>query len=259
MRCKGIAPCFALPHTAGNGGGALISRRNRYENKLFHAAPREERTGNNMSGINPLYDSYANAPVNSKYGKVKETKNEKSADSADKTAEKAAGKIEKRTDSFERSENSVKNNTYTKGVATEHAGKSALQIKNEGMKDMVSQLLGQATNASGNKEGLTLESIMKSYDIDYIESDGSEDFWGAEKTANRILDFAKSLAGNDPEKFQKVKDAFEKGFGECEGIWGDKLPDVCYDTLDNVRKGFDEWEKEFNTQSDAAATAAAAE
>lgn len=43
-----------------------------------------------MSGINSLYDSYTNAPVNSKYGKVKETKNDKSAEKADKAAEKAA-------------------------------------------------------------------------------------------------------------------------------------------------------------------------
>lgn len=213
-----------------------------------------------MSGINPLYDSYSNAPVNSKYssGKVKDAKNDKSAETADKTAEKASEKTAKRTDSFERTDSSVKNNTYTKGVATEHTGKTALAIKNEGMKDMVSQLLGQATNASGkNKQGLTLESIMKSYDLEYIESDGSEDFWGAEKTANRILDFAKSLAGSDPKAFEKVKNAFEKGFGECEKIWGDKLPDVCYDTLDKVRSGFDEWEKELNSGSDAAAQAAA--
>jgi len=210
-----------------------------------------------MSGINPLYDSYTNAPVNSKYGKVKETANDKSADTAEKAAETTAGKTEKRTDSFERSDTSVKNNTYTKGIKTEYAGKSALQIKNEGMKDMVSQLLGQAASNPGKKLDLDLKSIMESYGLDYIESDGSEDFWGAEKTANRILDFAKSLAGSDPEAFKKVKDAFEKGFGECEKIWGDKLPDVCYDTLDRVRKGFDEWEKEFNTQSDAAAAAAA--
>ena len=210
-----------------------------------------------MSGINPLFDSYTNAPVNSKYGKVKEAKNDKSADTAEKTADKAAEKTEKRTDSFERTDASVKNNTYTKGVKTEHSGKSALQIKNEGMKDMVSQLLGQATNAPGEKKTLDIKSIMKSFDLDYIESDGSEDFWGAEKTANRILDFAKSLAGSDPENFKKVKAAFEKGFGECEKIWGDKLPDVCYDTLDKVRSGFDEWEKELNSGSDAAAQAAA--
>jgi hypothetical protein len=212
-----------------------------------------------MSGINPLYDSYTNAPVNSRSSaKVKETKNDKDTAKADKTAEKAAEKSAKRTDSFERTDSSVKNNTYTKGIATEHAGKSALQMKNEGMKDMVAQLLGQATNVSGNKQGLTLESIMKSYDLDYIESDGSEDFWGAEKTANRILDFAKSLAGNDPKNIEKLKDAFEKGFGECKKIWGGDLPGVCGETADLVRKGFDDWANEVsaNTQSDAAAAAA---
>jgi hypothetical protein len=209
-----------------------------------------------MSGINSIYDSYSNAPVNSKSAsKVKEPKAENAAKSSEAAAsEKAA---EKRTDSFERTVK-ANANTYTKGIKTEYAGKTALNIKNEGMKDMVAQLLGQATNAAAGKDGkgLTLESIMKSFDLDYIESDGSEDFWGAEKTANRILDFAKSLAGNDEKAFQKVKAAFEKGFGECEKIWGGKLPGVCYDTVDNVRKGFDEWEKEFNTQADAAATAA---
>jgi hypothetical protein len=212
-----------------------------------------------MSMLNSINGGYSPANAGKAYGKQKTDKVEDSAKKTssaaeEKSAEKAS---EKRTDKFERSDSSVKNNTYTKGIATEHAGKSALNIKNEGMKNMVSQLLGQAANSSGKKEGLTLESIMKSYGLDYIESDGSEDFWGAEKTANRILDFAKSLAGNDPDNFKKVKDAFEKGFGECSGIWGGDLPDVCNQTAELVRKGFDDWEKEFNAQSDAAAQAAA--
>lgn len=209
--------------------------------------------------LNSINGGYTPANAGKAYGRSKTDKVEDSAKKTssaaeEKTAEKAS---EKRTDKFERTDSSVKNNTYTKGVATEHAGKSALSIKNEGMKNMVSQLLGQAANSSGKKDGLSLESIMKSYGLDYIESDGSEDFWGAEKTANRILDFAKSLAGNDPDKFAKVKSAFEKGFGECSGIWGGSLPDVCNQTADLVRKGFDDWENEMKSQSDAAAQAAA--
>lgn len=211
-----------------------------------------------MSSINTNYGNYSNSPVSStkSYSKVNDT--EKKASEAASEQVKAT---EKRTDTLEKGTASVKNNTYTKGIKTEYTGKSALQIKNEGMKDMVAKLInGQASNAVGKSDsGLTLESIMKSYGLDYIESDGSEDFWGAEKTANRILDFAKNLAGNDPDNFQKVKDAFEKGFGECEGIWGGKLPDVCYNTLDLVRNGFDDWEKELNAQADAVSTAAAAQ
>ena len=207
-----------------------------------------------MSGINPMLDSYTNAPVNSakSSSKVKKTEDK----TVDKTAEEAAAKTtEKKTDKFERTERSSAN-TYTKSVTTQYVGKSALQIKNEGMKDVVAAMLGQQASKTAGKKGIAefdLKSVMKSYGLDYIESDGSEDFWGAEKTANRILDFAKSLAGNDKEAFEKVKNAFEKGFGECEGIWGGKLPGVCYDTLSKVREGFDEWEKEFDTQSAAAA------
>jgi len=209
-----------------------------------------------MSGINSIYDSYSNAPVNSR--SITRTKDiDKDTKTAEAAAESTADKTDaKKTDSFERSAKSNAN-TYTKGVATEHAGKSALNIKNEGMKDMVAQLLGQARSGADKDKGLTLDSILKSFDIEPIESDGSEDFWGAEKTANRILDFAKNLAKNDPESFKKVKDAFEKGFSESEKIWGGKLPSVSYETLDKVRAGFDEWEKEFNTQADAATQAAA--
>lgn len=209
-----------------------------------------------MSGINPIYDSYTNAPVNSKSaGKVREAKTENADKKTDAPAAEKA--TEKRADTFERTEKAPAN-TYTRGIKTEYTGKTALGIKNEAMKDMVAKLIGGQANAAAGKgdKGLTLESIMKSYDLDYIESDGSEDFWGAEKTANRLLDFAKNLAGDDKEAFEKVKNAFEQGFGDCEKIWGGKLPGVCYDTLDKVRKGFDEWEKEFNTQADAAAAAA---
>ena len=214
-----------------------------------------------MSGINSIYDSYSNAPVNAKSAsKVKETaKTEESAKTSEAAASTAEKTAAKKTDTFERS-GKANANTYTKGVKTDHVGKSALNIKNEGMKDMVAQLLGQA-KSDGKKpdSGLSIDSILKSYGVDPIESDGSEDFWGAEKTANRILDFAKNLAKSDPDSFKKVKDAFEKGFSESEKIWGGKLPSVSYETLDKVRAGFDEWEKEFNTQADAVSTQTAAQ
>ncbi|MBQ9383937.1 MAG: hypothetical protein IJT87_06845 [Ruminiclostridium sp.] len=209
-----------------------------------------------MSAINTLYDSYSNAPVNSARSNSKvDDKSKSASDETAKTAEQASSK---RTDSFEHSGRSVKNNTYTKGIKTEYTGKSELAIKNEAMKDMVQRLINkQAGKATGkDDENLSLESIMKSYDLDYIESDGSEDFWGAEKTANRILDFAKSLAGNDPKAFETVKNAFQKGFGECKKIWGGELPGVCNDTYDRVMSGFDEWEKELNGMTDEIAAAA---
>ena len=117
---------------------------------------------------------------------------------------------------------------------TEFTAKSARQLKNESMKDMVSQLLtGQASSKSPSGSIQSqLNEILSSFDIEPIEAD-SEDFWGAEKTAQRLLDFAKNLAGDDTNAFDTLKDAFKKGFDDL------------------VQKGFDEWEKEINAASDA--------
>ena len=59
---------------------------------------------------------------------------------------------------------------------------------------------------------------------------------------------AKSLVGDNTEAFGEIKGAFEKAFGQCEKIWGGKLPSVCYDTLNIVREGFDAWEKELTAE-----------
>ena len=134
----------------------------------------------------------------------------------------------------------------------EFTAKSNRQLKNESMKSMVSQLLTGQASVKGNKINIQsqLNEILSSFDIEPIKAD-SEDFWGAEKTAQRILDFAKNLAGDDTDALSTLRKAFEKGFDEAGGIWGDKLPETCQDTYDLVQKGFDEWEKELNAAADA--------
>lgn len=156
-------------------------------------------------------------------------------------------------------ENAPKSETAEK-TNGRHQAQSVRQMKNEGMKDVISKLLGGL--ASGTPKATInsqLNSIFKSFGLETIEDDGTDDFWGAEATANRILDFAKALAGDDDKAFSTLKDAFEKGFGDSEKIWGGKLPSVCYDTLSKVREGFDEWEKEIEakkTESTTDSTAA---
>ncbi|MDE7230595.1 MAG: hypothetical protein K2N56_08960 [Oscillospiraceae bacterium] len=135
------------------------------------------------------------------------------------------------------------------------ASKSVRQMKNEGMKDIVAKLIGG--QASGTKATSSIDQLLRSYGLEPLKAD-SEDFWGAEKTANRILDFAKALAGDDEKAFEKMKNAVEKAFGECEGIWGGKLPSVCYETKDLIAKGFDEWEKEIAAKKAEKETPAAA-
>lgn len=138
---------------------------------------------------------------------------------------------------------------------TQFTAKSVRQTKNEAMKDIVSKLL--SGQASGSKNiNSQLNQVLRGYGLEPLQAD-SEDFWGAEKTANRILDFAKALAGDDEKAFEKMKNAVNKAFGECEGIWGGKLPSVCYETKDLIAKGFDEWEKQIAAKKAESGTAAA--
>ncbi|MCR5650737.1 MAG: hypothetical protein K6F86_06090 [Lachnospiraceae bacterium] len=76
------------------------------------------------------------------------------------------------------------------------------------------------------------------------QADIAEDgYWGVEKTSDRILDFAKALAGNDAGKAQELLDAFKEGYKQAEKTWGGKLPDISKRTYEAVEKKFNEWMK----------------
>jgi hypothetical protein len=71
-----------------------------------------------------------------------------------------------------------------------------------------------------------------------IADDG---YWGVEQTSDRILDFAKALSGDDPDKADAMLEAFKKGFEQATKAWGDKLPDISQRTYDAVVEKFNKW------------------
>ncbi len=74
------------------------------------------------------------------------------------------------------------------------------------------------------------------------QADIAEDgYWGVEKTSDRILDFAKALAGNDSSKAEELLEAFKKGYKQAEETWGGELPDISKRTYEAVEKKFNEW------------------
>ena len=82
------------------------------------------------------------------------------------------------------------------------------------------------------------------------EADIAEDgYWGVEQTSDRILDFAKALAGNDPDKAEEMLDAFKKGFEEATKTWGDELPEISQKTYDAVVEKFEAWKNEGATDT----------
>lgn len=88
--------------------------------------------------------------------------------------------------------------------------------------------------------------------IAQAKKDVAEDgYWGAEQTSDRILSFAKALAGDDPDKADELLNAFKKGYSQATKAWGSDLPSLCSDTYDLVEKKFNEWK---NSTKDTATT-----
>jgi hypothetical protein len=60
----------------------------------------------------------------------------------------------------------------------------------------------------------------------------SEDgFFGVTKTSERIANFVLNGAGDDVEKLKAGREGILRGFKEAEELWGGKLPDISYETI----------------------------
>ena len=87
------------------------------------------------------------------------------------------------------------------------------------------------------KGDFTVDAATKAQAQEDISENG---YWGVKQTSDRILDFAKALAGDNPDKLEQMRSAFEKGYKQTEKTWGGELPDISKQTFDAVMKGFDE-------------------
>ena len=100
--------------------------------------------------------------------------------------------------------------------------------------------------------GTNLAEVFRNLEVDeetrlQAQKDTAEDgYWGAEQTSERILSFAKALAGDDKEAAKDMLEAIQKGFDEAAKVWGEDLPELSQNTmkttLEKVNKWIDEME-----------------
>lgn len=76
-----------------------------------------------------------------------------------------------------------------------------------------------------------------------ISEDG---YLGMEQTSDRIVQFAISLAGNDPKKLEEIKAAIDKGFQMASKALGGSLPEISMKTYDAIMEKLDAWAASFN-------------
>ncbi len=135
---------------------------------------------------------------------------------------------------------------YAKEDVVARLKKDAEERTNQ-LKSLVQQMMGNQGTRIGQADDMwkflakgdfTVSADVKAQAQKDIAEDG---YWGVKQTSDRIIDFAKALVGDDPEKAEKMRAAFEKGFKAATKSWGSKLPDISQRTYDAVMDKFDEW------------------
>ena len=191
------------------------------------------------NNIATTYTSTVNAPVE-----------DKKKDSEVKVKAEAAAVYEKSEDSSAKT--SVANAKEADRTKIIQQLKADDALRQQQLLDIVHKMMGKQAKSYGianvdnsddsiwkflAKGDFTVDAATKAQAQEDISEDG---YWGVSQTSSRILDFAKALAGDNPEKLEQMRSAFEQGYKQAEKTWGGELPEISKQTFDAVMKGFDE-------------------
>lgn len=148
---------------------------------------------------------------------------------------------------YEKSSEGDGKKVYVRDEATVQRMKADLERRTQSLKELVERMLlkqGKVYTEETNIFALIREGKLE---VDpetslQAQKDIADDgYWGVEQTSNRLVSFAIALSGGDPSKADLMIEAVKKGFEEAERIWGGKLPEISYKTLDAVIKKLEAW------------------
>ena len=157
-----------------------------------------------------------------------------------------------------------KSSDQTSGTVTkktDYALVNKLKADAEERRSLVEKMMTKQGVAIGTADSMWSFLAKGDFTVDeatraQAQADIADDgYWGVDQTSDRILDFAKALSGNDPEKADLLLDAFKKGFKEATKSWGQDLPDISQRTYDAVVEKFNKW-KNGTEETEAAQTQA---
>ena len=145
--------------------------------------------------------------------------------------------------------------TYKPNMQTVEAMKKEAEERTKAFREMIEKLIiqqsGKASRAEWKASAESEQDLLLNIDdatrAAAAEAIGEDGYYGIEKTAERILDFAKAISGGDPAKIEMLRGAVEKGFGAATKSFGKELPDISQKTYEKVMKGFDDWANEHKT------------
>lgn len=129
--------------------------------------------------------------------------------------------------------------------------KADAEARTAQLTNLVRQMMSQQGQTIGKADDIWRFLAGGNFTVDpatkaQAQQDISEDgYWGVKQTSQRIFDFAMALTGGDEKKMEEMRKAFEKGFKQATGTWGQKLPDISQQTYDATQKLFDDYAASF--------------
>lgn len=147
---------------------------------------------------------------------------------------------------YEKSEDSSSTTIYAKEDVVARL-KADADARTAQLKSLVEKMMSQQGVKIGQADDMWKFLASGDYTVTpevkaQAQADIAEDgYWGVEQTSDRIIEFAKALVGDDPEKAESMREAFKKGFEAATKSWGSELPEISQKTYDAVMKKFDEW------------------
>lgn len=199
---------------------------------------------NSVYSTSATYAAYESAEVK------KSAKAEDAKDSAAAKEQPAA--VYEKSDEAKAAES---NKTYKTDTKTVQQMLADNEQRVNAFKEMIQKMFSQQAKSSSIADDIWQKLAKGDFTVDaatkaQAQEDVSEDgYWGVKQTSERILDFAKALTGGDPDKIDKMKAAFEKGYKMAEKTWGGELPEISKQTYDAVLKGFDDWKNGIETNA----------
>lgn len=198
-----------------------------------------------MNAINSVTSTFNSYQTSQASKKVSET-----ADKTTTTDKTETGVV------YEKSSQTDKN-TVTKKTDYKMVEKLKADAKQRTsqLRSLVEKMMTKQGTAIANADSMWSFLAEGNFTVDeetqkQAQADIAEDgYWGVEQTSDRILDFAKALSDNDPEKADLLIDAFKKGFDDATKSWGKDLPDISKRTYDAVLEKFDKWKNGSTTET----------
>jgi len=101
----------------------------------------------------------------------------------------------------------------------------------------IQEMLDSLDTQSLGYEGKALSDLNPSEASALISDDG---FFGIPKTSQRLIDFVFNGAKDNLDLLKAGRSGMLQGFNEAELLWGGKLPDISYQTMEKVLQTLDQ-------------------